>query len=438
MAKVKTVPPLNIPRYFVQPHLREGITTKGKVGLEFPGRYAGKKDRLVVSQLKHMLPPPDSYDTYEEACLGTGAMFRYLHSCGHLTGKRVKLIENDRDMANLWKHMQGRPNDMLSVWRKMTFDYSREEYFAMREQFNTSLTHQVTRSIFMLYFLNMSYNGIYRRNRNGEYKVPPRDKVPKKVFDWAKIDRFHQAIQDAEIYWADVRQVKDEKYAPSGSFLYVDPPYTNSPLVYGKDVFGPRQFLHLLSTCRKTLSKRGVSWMISNGFDINFLPQELDQEDFNWAAVFRPDTVNSRRKKKDERGNPVTYFCPESVLRNYTSPPRDKPYLKQAAMLVPLHILQKILFDLDVPFDIAIKDAADYAETVLPFVGESYSPETVGHFVEASRPLLRLLATSRQSFLLGATTGGRFMQELHTVFDIPGADKIRFPQALSDLAVVNN
>jgi len=432
-----TVPPLRIPRHFIEPMVRERISAKTRGRLKFPGKFLGKKDRLAAGQLRFLYPQPEEYDTYVEVCVGTGGSYRFLQSLGHLLGKRVVFIEKNENIVNLWHQIQTNPEGLRARWRTLTLDMSKAEFYRMRDECNYVLSDPVEKAVHLLYILRLCMNGVYRENSQGKCHSTKGDQKPKVIFDEEAIGYLHKAVQGVEIYCADATVIQQEEYAPAGSFVCADPPYTNTDFKsYGPEIFGPPQFHRFLGICQEVLSAREVKWMISNGFDINFIPEDVKREDFNCAGIFRPDTVNARRKKTARDGRRIPYFVPESVLRNYRTK-RDGIFIRQAEVLRPLHALQKSLHEQRIPLQLAMETAAENFKQLALFLSSGLPADNLVQLIAAMTQLFSESVVDLAPLREIEGRGGQFMQGLQGVISAPYSGRIDLPGAFSDLAELN-
>jgi len=435
LAMVMKIKPLRVPHQFVEPLIRSRVAASAMRDLlKFPVKFLGKKDKLL-SQFLQLIPPPEDYDTYIGLFAGTEAMFRYLDTLEHLDGKRVVFVENNWRTYNLLLQLKTNFDKMVRQFELLTLDYSPEEYRAMQEKFNAGKLSVVRNAVYLIYFRNMCYRGVYREDKQGHFKVIPNDNPPRVIFNMEKLEKLHIALQKVEIIWGDAtKYVQNERYVPPGSFIYADPTYTTTEFnQYGKDVFTPLDFLRFMQICRTDLSARGCLWMVSNSFDLSYMPSDPLSEGYNFATVFRRDTLNHGRMAEGEDGQKIQYFIPESVLRNYRTEPMDAVYLRQAEILEPLQLLYLKLHLGGISFHQAMQSSIESMEAMGPLLADP--SVTIRNFPDELKPISSLFPVSAD-FDAGAAEGAadEFLQGLRSVLSVPHARRIDFPGAFADLA----
>tara|TARA_Y100000739_G_C20605248_1_gene465255 strand:+ start:1831 stop:2631 length:801 start_codon:yes stop_codon:yes gene_type:complete len=210
--------------------------------------------------LKHNSLFPDQYNTYLEPFMGSGAVFFGLEP------KSALLSDINPKLINLFHELKENPLKLFKETQSLISSHSSEQYYEIRNKFNTSEPTAVN----FLYLNRTCFNGVYRENRKGEFNVP----VGKRnssffPFSFEEFKVFSDALKNAELSCEDCFSALDK--AEKDDFIYVDPPYIKNEnnyesfRKYGKDVFD-RESLEKLSSRLEELSSK-CKILISN-FDL--------------------------------------------------------------------------------------------------------------------------------------------------------------------------
>lgn len=126
----------------------------------------------------------------------------------------------------------------------------------------------LTTAVRMLYLNRLSFNGIYRLNRKGEFNVPYGDGVRRLDTLWRQgiLQAASHALQAAELFSCDFEVLLNR--ATRGDFVYCDPAYTvahnnNGFRRYNERVFAWEDQERLAVAARKAVG-RGATVLVSN------------------------------------------------------------------------------------------------------------------------------------------------------------------------------
>ena len=216
--------------------------------LKWPG---GK--RLLATQISTYLLPIEG--DYYEPFLGGGAMFF------HLRPSRASLSDSNEELINCYKVVRDNPEPLIEVLSRM--ENSEANYYKIRA---ATEIDPVRRSARFIYLTALSFNGIYRLNRKGQFNVPYGHKITKSHFDSSKIRRASAALAVADIRCEDFETAVD--CARQGDTIYFDPPYTvahgnNGFLKYNEQIFSWEDQQRLANVVRN-LDSKGCRVIVSN------------------------------------------------------------------------------------------------------------------------------------------------------------------------------
>ena len=216
-------------------------------------KWAGGKRWFTLRYLDMV---PESYLTYIEPFLGSGAMFFALQP------ERAVLSDINSDLINCFQAICKEPE---AISKKLIAHHSAhctEHYYHTRTQ---KPADPVRRAAWLIYLNRTCWNGLYRVNKRNEFNVPIGSKksVVLPTDDFTRIGRL---LLGAEILCQDFEETIDA--ACPGDFVFVDPPYTvnhnlNGFLKYNDKVFSWADQLRLRDAVERA-SVRGAQVLVTN------------------------------------------------------------------------------------------------------------------------------------------------------------------------------
>lgn len=175
--------------------------------LKWPG---GK--RWLVHHYPHILP--GAFRKYFEPFLGAGSVFF------HLEPSKALLSDINDDLIATYRAVRFRPRRLTALLRAHQERHSSRHYYSVRASKPTSLLARAAR---LIYLNRMSFNGVYRVNRRGEFNVPKGDRAS--VFlptdDFRAVARM---LRGKALERRDFAATIDE--AGKNDLVFADPPYT--------------------------------------------------------------------------------------------------------------------------------------------------------------------------------------------------------------------
>ena len=218
--------------------------------LKWPG---GK--RYLISYLLDAVP--DTFNRYFEPFLGGGALFLALQPpLAYLADANPRLVE-------CYAAIRDDVDGVVRALRKLP--NSEADYYRVRDSCPTSRASRAAR---LIYLSALSFNGIYRENRTGQFNVPYGGRQHRSVL--ASVDlynvsaclqRVHLNAGDFEVGVAKARE---------GDLVYLDPPYTtahasNGFIRYNARLFTWEDQLRLAAVAER-LARRGCHVLITNAY----------------------------------------------------------------------------------------------------------------------------------------------------------------------------
>lgn len=225
-------------------------------------KWAGGKTQLL-GQLTSLMPNEEII-TYCEPFLGGGAMlFSIQPGVAYVNDINVGLM----NLYNVIKHF---PEALIA--ELSSYENTAEFYYKIRgfdrdaERFTAlSAVEQAARFI---YLNKTCFNGLYRENRQGQFNVSYGKYKNPDFVNAEGIRAVSQYFNAANIYFTSMDFSEVLKTLPSGSFVYLDPPYdpvseTANFTSYTRYGFTKDDHIRLKQCCDE-LTARGIKFMLSN------------------------------------------------------------------------------------------------------------------------------------------------------------------------------
>ena len=217
-------------------------------------KWAGGK-RWLVPRLLSSIP---QHRLYYEPLAGSGSLFFALNP------KEAVLSDINKDLINCYRRIQRNCREVISVLQRLK--PSKRAYYAVREQL-TEEKDLVKRAAFFIFVNRLSWNGLYRVNRQGRFNVPVRDAPGgRTVFDGDQLMAASRMLKRAVLLCCDFEESVSN--ARKGDLVYFDPPYITTHLNNGFVKYNSRLFSHAdelrLAAVAARLVGREVYVMVSN------------------------------------------------------------------------------------------------------------------------------------------------------------------------------
>jgi DNA adenine methylase len=246
-------------------------------------KWPGGKRKLLPHLLSCM---PTEYGRYFEPFFGGGALFFSLQP------HNAVLSDLNSDLIECYQVVRDHPEEVIDYLSIQSG--SEPFYYKMR-----SLSPQtpVERAGRLIYLLTLSFNGIYRTNRKGEFNVPYGQRPHLHPKAPSEIREISAALQSATLRTGDFAiSVAD---AQRGDIVYFDPPYTvahgqNGFLRYNARIFS-WQDQHRLAETARELVQRGCHVIVSNADHPSIL--ELYQS-FAIKRIERQSTIAANQQHR--------------------------------------------------------------------------------------------------------------------------------------------
>lgn len=225
-------------------------------------KWAGGKKQLL-GQLTSLMPT-EKITTYCEPCLGGGAMlFSIQPGVAYVNDINMGLM----NVYNVIKHFPEALIAELSSYENTAEFYYKIRGFDRDAKEFAALT-AVERAARFIYLNKTCFNGLYRENRQGQFNVSYGKYKNPDFVNAEGIRAVSQYFNAANIYFTSMDFSEVLRTLPSGSFVYLDPPYdpvseTANFTSYTRYGFTKDDHIRLKQCCDE-LTARGIKFMLSN------------------------------------------------------------------------------------------------------------------------------------------------------------------------------
>lgn len=223
-------------------------------------RWAGGK-RLIVPRLTRFLPR--KFGTYFEPMVGSGALFFALNPSSAV------LADVNPELINFYQIIKSRPNHFYRAIQPLRA--SKAKYYRLRA---TSPSSPLGRAVRFFYLIRLSWNGLYRVNRTGDFNVPFGGRRPKELVSLPAILSTSSALRNVRLLCGDFKTTT--ALAKPDDLIYFDPPYPrgavgdNGFARYAKERFNLEDHRRLADHAAE-LADRGVHVLVTEAGRKGFL-----------------------------------------------------------------------------------------------------------------------------------------------------------------------
>lgn len=261
-----------------------------------PLRWAGSKFNLlpVICSLF-----PKSFNQYYEPMVGGGSVFFASNPL------QAVLSDQNKELINYYIVLKDYPKDFIDYL--LTLKSSKDTYYEFREKESND---SFERAVRFAYLNRLSWNGVYRVNKNGKYNVPFGGRTPTKLWSKDHLLKCAKTLRNAELFAHNY--INAIVNCEANDFVFIDPPYpkgANNGLGFNRYNSVPFSLDHHKELAHQVekLSERGVKVMLTLGNNsniINLYPSYLKVK-----KVLSKTLISCNG---DTRGNVI-----EVVLKNY-------------------------------------------------------------------------------------------------------------------------
>lgn len=241
-------------------------------------KWTGSKQRML-EQYSPLFFPKQEFDTFVD--LFAGGLTNSLWVYEKFPTKKFIINDFNSELILLYSTLSSHKDEVISrwftyvaKWLELSPDDRKKYYYELRDIY--CLHHEneddITISSMLLFMLQVNFNGMWKEyiKCNHRYSTPPGTCTQShSFFDVRKIERVANFLSHAEILNVDFREYEAKK----GDWLYADPPYRDSVVLYQggfdeSDQIGLAQYL-TSSECLFAYSNKDIH----DGFYDNNFPK---------------------------------------------------------------------------------------------------------------------------------------------------------------------
>jgi DNA adenine methylase len=264
-----------------------------------PIRWAGGK-RLLAHRLLQFTPK--QFGKYYEPMVGSGALFFAL------CPKNGVLADINKDLINFYRVLRNQPRPLYSEAHRNNAD--RGTYYSIRSQQPSLALEKAVRFLFLI---RLSWNGLYRVNKQGQFNVPYGGRSPVQLISLEKILRASKVLKGVELKRGDFE--KTVSGVQPGDFVFFDPPYPKGASIgngfarYNEMGFSLDDHRRLALLASR-LADQGVHVMITEAARKEIL-KHFSRE-FHITLVRKPSLIAAEsRYRRDACEAILTSYSPE-------------------------------------------------------------------------------------------------------------------------------
>lgn len=216
-------------------------------------RWAGGK-RWLVKYFDELLNK-HIFNNYHEPFLGGAAIFFSVHH-----NQAIYLSDINEELINTYSVVKSSPQEVIE--KLLGYENTEKEYYRIRAE---RFKDKIDRAAQFIYLNQMSYNGLYRVNKDGIYNVPYGFRKDYRI-EPQKILTASLALQKADVKYGDF--TINKKLIKKDDLVFLDPPYTvshnnNGFIEYNKKLFSLDDQKRL-SEYIDFIKERGAYYVLTN------------------------------------------------------------------------------------------------------------------------------------------------------------------------------
>jgi DNA adenine methylase len=234
--------------------------------------------------------------------VGSGALFFALCPRNGVLG------DINKDLINFYRVLRNQPRRLYSEAHRNNAD--RGTYYSIRSQQPALALEKAVRFLFLI---RLSWNGLYRVNKKGQFNVPYGGRSPAQLISLEKTLRTSKVLKGVELRWGGFE--KTVLGAHPGDFVFFDPPYPKGASIdngfarYNEMGFSLSDHRRLALLASK-LADQGVHVMITEAARKEIL-KHFSRE-FHITLVRKPSLIAAEsRFRRDACEAILTSYSPE-------------------------------------------------------------------------------------------------------------------------------
>jgi len=251
-------------------------------------KWPGGKRRLI-EQMESKFP--EQINHYYEPFMGAASVFFYVKQ--KYNPKKCTISDLNEDLVNTFIFVRDNPKEIIKHLKKLKKEYSKENYYKIREKFNAKKIKGIKRAAAFIYLNKTCYNGMYRVNSKGEFNVPMGKYTNPEIFNEETILLASNLLRDVEIIYQDYKKILPS--LKKNDFVYLDPCYDplkkTSFVAYTPGRFKIEDRYDLFNFMIEA-RKKGANLMLSNN-NLELVKEMYLDQKFNVNVIYASRSVNS-------------------------------------------------------------------------------------------------------------------------------------------------
>jgi DNA adenine methylase len=243
-------------------------------------KWAGGK-RQLLPQFRRFYP--ESFLTYHEPFLGSGAVFFDLWNLGKLDGRRAILTDDNADLIGCYLRVRDAASGVIAALDRLADGHERRgraHYYEVRDdEFNPArrawrsagaqpASYGAELAAMLIYLNRTGFNGLFRLNGDGDFNVPAGRYDHPRIVDADCVRAVSGVLASPSVEILESRFETVVARAREGDFVYLDPPYAPLTRTAQFTSYTSRGFDHddqrRLAEIAVKLCTRRVHVMLSN------------------------------------------------------------------------------------------------------------------------------------------------------------------------------
>lgn len=277
-------------------------------------KWAGGKGQLIHEISKYYPFENDkSITKYAEPFVGGGAvLFDILNN---YSLEDVYISDNNTELITTYQVIRDDVEKLINLlkdyeirFNKNGVDGRKEEYYALRSQFNEQKKRKdndIVIAALMIFLNRTCFNGLYRVNRKGDFNVPLGSYKNPQICNEHNLRAVSERLKNVRIVCGDYKE--SGSFIDNKTFVYFDPPYrpltpTANFTSYTKELFDDNNQLELANFVQ-LLDNKGAKVVVSNSDPKNTNENDNFFEDaYSSQKIRRVRATRMINRNSDRRG----------------------------------------------------------------------------------------------------------------------------------------
>lgn len=247
-------------------------------------RWAGGK-KWLVQRIKDKFDI-NLFSSYHEPFVGGGAMLFHLHP------SKAYISDANEQLMSTYIMVRDNVDDVIELIKN--YGIGESAYYNVR---GNKTSDPIEKAAQFIYLNQMSFNGIYRVNSEGNYNVPWGKRM-KYHFDYENLRNVSRYLSHVFIQSMDFEECISR--VRKNALVFLDPPYTHSKIDNGFIQYNKKTFTlqdqHRLSAVIDKIKSRGAYYILTNA-DHEVIREVFDKGD-RMIPIIRNSGIGGRNAQR--------------------------------------------------------------------------------------------------------------------------------------------